>query len=209
MLTGSHSRTGWEHVRLHVPRPVVIALALASAVVVLAGCGGGEGSASPAETEATAATEPEETLTIEDEVDETTAEPESASGGSSGTGGPPPAAGQGRLALDDGRSFTITIAECEFQPNGTFTVKGTSDAGKTFEMTQFYLGDDWSQSQVSLEDPATNDQIYVITSSASDGAEPATVAGKSVSWTQTFRELDESENRHVYTGEGTVQLTCT
>ncbi len=192
--------------RSHRTLLTTFVLVLVSLVLVLAGCGGGNDSASPAETEAAA---PDETLvgTEDDEVDTEGVIVEESDGGADSSG-PPPAAGQGRLALDDGRAFAITISECEFQPSGTFTVAGTGDDGATFEMTQFYLGEDWSQSQVSLEYPDTRDQIYVITTSASAGAEPATVDGKSVTWTQTFRELDESENRHVYTGEGTVQVTC-
>jgi hypothetical protein len=182
-------------------------LGVALAAFLVAGCGGGDDAAAPAESEATQAEEA--TATTEESDDTATDETATESGESSAATGPAPSPGQGLLVLDDGRSFAIAISACEFQPNGTFNVDGTSDDGATFEMTQFYLGDDWSQSQVSLEYPETRDQIYVIVSKATDGAEPATVEGKSVTWTQTFKELDESANAHVYTGEGTVQLTCT
>lgn len=180
---------------------------LTSLVFALAGCGGGDDSASPAETETAVPDETTEDEVVETEaLTDTEVVTDEEPGGAADTSGPAPAAGQGRLTLDHGRAFAITISECEFDPRGPFTVDGTSDDGAAFAMTQFYLGGEWSQSQVSLEYPS-RDQIYVIVTSAREGAEPATVEGK-CTWTQTFSELDESENRNVYTGEGTVQLTC-
>jgi hypothetical protein len=74
-------------------------------------------------------------------------------------------------------------------------------------MTQFFLGEDWSQSQVSIEFP-NRDQVFVIVSKASQDGAPADVDGKSVSWVRTFSELDESANDIVYRGTGTLRLTC-
>ena len=180
--------------------PAIAAVVL---VLALAACGGESETA--AETPSTTTTEQSETLptTDTDESEET----ETTTGSGPTSSGPAPAPGQGSLDLDDGRSYAITITECRFDPNGTFTVKGSSTEATTFEMTQFYLGEQWSQSQVSLEFP-NRDQIYVIVGRLADDAEPATVEGKSISWTRMFRELDESANMHVYTGEGTVRLTC-
>jgi hypothetical protein len=170
--------------------------ALASGLV-LAACGGDSIA-----DEAAAETEPAETAAV------ATTEGATGSTASSGTdAGPAPAPGKGALVLDDGRSFAITITECEFSPNGTFTVKGTSEQGSTFEMTQFFLGEDWSQSQVSIEFP-NRDQVFVIVSKASQDGAPADVDGKSVSWVRTFSELDESANDIVYRGTGTLRLTC-
>lgn len=189
--------------RLHRQRGLVLVAALGLGLG-LAGCGGGGDSAAvesaPVETEAVTAPETEVAEETETETDA-----EERSGGTDD--GAVPAPGTGRLVLDDGRAFAITVTECKFQPAGTFTVEGTGDDGATFEMTQFFLNDEWSQSQVELQFP-NSDSVYVIVSRATEGAEPATVEGKSVSWTQTFRELDESANRHVYTGEGTVRVTC-
>ena len=74
-------------------------------------------------------------------------------------------------------------------------------------MTQFFLNGKWSQSDAGIEFP-NSDQIYVLVSSRSEGAEPAAVDGKTIRWTQTFKELDESANAHVYTGKGTLSITC-
>jgi hypothetical protein len=187
----------------------VAAMALVLLVAVAAACGGDDSTAS--DDPDAAATE--ETLTLFTETapaeethgDGTTESPEAS--------GPAPAPGTGTLALDDGRTFAITITSCDIGENasgptaGTFDVEGTSDQGTTFEFTQFFLNGDWSQSGASIESP-NRDQIYVIATAAGD-AEPATVAGRSVMWTATFRELDESANSHVYSGEGVLRLTCT
>jgi hypothetical protein len=166
--------------------------------LALAGCGGDDSTANEAaiDTGAAEAT----TVATSDEPAEST-----PSGGSDTA--PAPTPGTGSLVLDDGRSFAIEISECEFSPNGTFTVKGTSERGSTFEMTQFFLGEDWSQSQASIEFP-NRDQVYVIVSKASQDAAPADVDGKSVGWVRTFSELDESANQIVYRGTGTLRLTC-
>ncbi len=196
------------------PMRIVLAVIAAALLgLVLAGCGGGSTSSAGQESETVAEVETATTTTETESVDE--AEPEtdetettaSESAGGTDASGPAPAPGTGRLVLDDGRVFAIALTECEFRPDGTFEINGTSDEGATFDMTQFFLNDEWSQSDASIEFP-NNDQVYVIVSRATEGAEPATVDGKTVVWTQTFRELDESANRHVYTGEGALQLTC-
>ncbi len=195
--------------------PMRIVLAVIAAALLglaLAGCGGGSESSADQEGEAVAEVETVATAT-ETEADE--AEPETGEAettadepaATTDASGPAPAPGKGSLVLDDGRVFALTVSECEFQPNGTFQIDGTSDKGSTFEVVQFYLGDKWSQSSVNIVLP-NSDQVYVIVSNATEGAEPITVDGKTLSWTQTFRELDESANRHVYTGQGTVQVTC-
>jgi hypothetical protein len=185
--------------------PVQVGLTTVVTVLIglaLAGCGGdSDSSAADTETEAVA-------TTFEDTETATTAPATTEESSSSTDDGAAPAPGTGTLVLDDGRVFAITVSQCEFLPNGTFTVNGTGDQGATFELTQFYLGEEWSQSQVDLQFP-NRDRVYVIVTKATEGAEPATVEGKSVSWTQpTFRELDESANSHVYQGEGTVRVTC-
>ncbi|MFO7572657.1 MAG: hypothetical protein R6W48_08685 [Gaiellaceae bacterium] len=181
--------------------PAIVAGALLTLVV--AGCGGGSDSA---------AEEPLETLTTPTETSTTTEaatteEADTSSGGGPAVEGPVPAPGQGTLVLDDGRSFPITVTECEGEPGDTFSASGTSVDGSEFSFLNFYLSGSWSQSQASIEFP-NEDQIYVIVGRLAEGAEPATVEGKSVTWVQTFRELDESANRTVYTGQGVLRLTC-
>lgn len=180
-----------------IPRLALVAIALVCVLPVLAACGGDDSAAAEA---GAAATEPSEAPPATEEEDVTKTSVASDDG-------PPPAAGLGTLTLADGRVFALAVSRCDPQPSGTFTVEGTGDEGATFEMTQLYLGDTWSRTQASLA-LAGGDQVYATASSAVDGAEPAVVEGRSVSWTQTFRELDESANSHVYTGAGTVRLTC-
>lgn len=172
--------------------PVV---AITISALVVAGCGGGDTSAAP-----------DDAGEQETEV-ETADETETDSGGSPAADGPALAPGRGTLVLDDGRSFAITLTECEGEPTGTFSASGTSIEGSGFSFGNFYLGESWSQSQASIEFP-NRDQIYVIVGRLAEGAEPAAVEGTSVTWVQTFRELDESANRHVYTGQGVLRLTC-
>jgi hypothetical protein len=177
-------------------------------LLVASGCGGGDESAADDE-QAPITTDAGDTTTdatTEDTATETETET------SPPTSGPAPAPGTGTLVLDDGRSFAITVSECEFQPSdgsptaGSFEIAGTSERGSEFGLTQFFLNGEWSQTNAALEFP-NRDQIYVITFAAGDG-EPATVDGKTVTWAESFRELDESANRHVYTGAGTLTLTC-
>ncbi|HUG64270.1 MAG TPA: hypothetical protein VMK83_03555 [Gaiellaceae bacterium] len=178
----------------------VLLVACALLAIALAGCGGGDDAASEDVAEI-------ETAETQPETAETTDEAEADSAGGAAADGPAHAPGQGTLVLDDGRSFAITVTECEGEPAGTFSASGTSVEGSEFEIGNFYLGENWSQSQASLQFP-NGDQIYVIVSRVAEGADPATVDGSTLTWTQTFRELDESANQHVYTGEGVVRLTC-
>jgi len=194
-----------------LPKRMHLVIAVAGLFVLpLAGCGGGDSEPAAAPEPTTEAVETDSTETEQAEAEEVEtegAESEEAAPEESVSSGGAPAPGSGQVELDDGRAFAIAISECKFQPAGTFTVKGTTDGGETFEMTQFFLGGDWSQTNVQIES-ANGDSIYVIRSRATEGAAPATVDGKSVSWTEEFRELDESANAHVYTGEGTLRLTC-
>ncbi len=193
---------------LHIERTrslVPSIVAAATLVLTLAACGGGGDSAASSEAEA-------ETVAVEETATTSGSaasdDPQTGTDTSdSDTAAPTAAPGTGKLELDDGRVFAITVTSCEFQPSGTFEIKGTSDRGSEFDMTQFYLGDEWSQTDAAIGFP-NRDQIYVIVSRATPDGEPATVDGKSVTWVQTFRELDESANAHVYTGQGTLRLTC-
>ena len=189
-------------------------LALPAAVLaslVLAACGGGSNSESAAQTETTsAATEVGDTTAGDDDLQQTETAvetgTESESGASSSDVGPAAAPGKGTLDLGD-EVYAITVTECKFQPGGTFTVKGTASDGAAFEMTQFYLGDEWSQTQVQVETEALN--VYAIIGRATEGAEPATVTGKNVTWTREFRTLDVAANAFAGPArEGTLNLTC-
>jgi hypothetical protein len=182
-----------------------IAVLLAAAALALAGCGGtGDAVAEQADElqqeTTTTATAPED--------ETTTSEPEP--GGADAPSGsvpdaPAPATGQAVVALDDGRVLEAEVRSCTINPNGTFQVNG-GDA--PFTMAQLILGDQWQQSQVELEF-ANGNSLYVIVSGASEGAEQAAVEGKRITWTaDTFRELDPAANRHVYEGQGTVQVAC-
>jgi hypothetical protein len=123
--------------------------------------------------------------------------------------GPAAAPGAGRLEVG-GKTYDLTIASCEFNgegpAEGSFEVTGSDSDGHDFEMTQFFLNGEWSQSDVQLDLGKT--KIYVIRSSASDGAEPAAVDGSNVTWVESYRELDEAANAQVELGEGTLNFTC-
>lgn len=175
-----------------------LAAGLAALALLATGCGGGDDAAVEETPDSPAATESEETETTETTDTETSPAPGN---------GAPPASGQGVLSLDDGRTYSIAIGECEFQENGTIEVKGTSDEGSTFDMTQFQLGDEWRQTDASIQF-ANGDQIYVIVSSASPDGAPAEVEGKAITWEQVFQELDESANSIVFSGSGTLRLAC-
>lgn len=188
---------------------------LASVTVValgfmLAACGGEnaeEAAGEPeATTEAMTTQPPSGGRAIGDGAEADTSEdefPQSTSGGPPAA--PAPAPGGAVVALDDGRVLEAEVRSCTIDPNGTFQVNGGDAA---FTMAQLILGDQWQQSQVELE-VANGHSVYVIVSGASEGAEQATVAGKRITWTaDTFRELDPAANRHVYEGQGTVQVAC-
>jgi hypothetical protein len=123
--------------------------------------------------------------------------------------GPAAKAGQGRFDVN-GTTYALTVTECKFNgeglAEGSFEVKATDADGHDFDMTQFYLNGDWSQTDIQLDLGPT--MIYVIRSSASEGAVPATVDGTNVTWTESFRELDEAANSQVEIGTGTLNLTC-
>jgi hypothetical protein len=194
--------------------------ALATLALALAGCAGetsapaGAGvESAPAAVEASAATDggddpPADAAAAED-VAEDPAPEEASEAAAMADAGAPAAPGQGSLDVG-GTTYDLTIASCTFNDDGpaegTFEVKGSDADGHNFEMTQFFLGGDWSQSDVQLD--LDNTKIYVISSSARDGAEPATVDGKNITWVADFRELDEAANSQVELGSGVLNLTC-
>ncbi len=191
---------------LSLPAAVLASLALAA-------CGGGSNSESAAQTATTSAAVDVGTTTASDgdlQQTETAAETEPATESDSETGssdaGPAAAPGTGTLDLGD-KVYAITVTECKFQPGGTFTVKGTTDDGAAFDMTQFYLNDEWSQTQVQVETDKLN--VYAIIGRATEGAEPASVTDKNVTWTREFRTLDVAANAFAGPArEGTLNLTC-
>ena len=123
--------------------------------------------------------------------------------------GPPAKAGEGQFVVN-GATYALTITECRFNgegpADGSFEVRATDADGHDFDMTQFYLNGDWSQTDVQLDLGPT--MIYVIRSSASEGAVPAQVDAKNITWTESYRELDEAANSQVEIGTGTLNLTC-
>ncbi len=195
---------------------------VAALAFAVSGCSGdGEGASDsssqsgPAAVMSSAPAEMEDGSAEEDSAMEESASEESASGEASEAAaavdaGPPAAAGEGRLVVG-GTTYDLTIESCKFNgegpAEGTFEVKGSDADGHDFEMTQFFLGGEWSQSDVQLDLGKT--KIYVIRSSASDGAEPAAVDGKNVTWVESYKELDEAANAQVDLGTGTLNLTCT
>ena len=181
-----------------MPGYTTIAASVAALALLAPGCGGGEDAVGEPADVPGVVTETTEAGPGEPAETETT---------SAASDGPPPAPGQGVFSLDDGRTYALAIGECTFQPSGTIEVQGTSDEGSRFEMTQFQLGDEWRQTDASIQF-ANGDRIYVIVSSASPGGEPAEVEGKTITWGQAFQELDESANSIVYSGSGTLRLTC-
>ncbi len=187
--------------------------AVVIASLALVGCGGGGTSGSAAQAEPTSTAADTDVATSTDEDLQETAAPtatetssESGSGADSNEAGPAAAPGTGTLDLGD-KVYAITVTECTFQPTGTVEVKGTTDDGSTFDMTQFYLGDKWSQSDLEVDNGKI--KVYTLASSASEGAEPATVTGKRVIWTREFRTLDVAANAFAGPArQGTVNLTC-
>jgi hypothetical protein len=124
--------------------------------------------------------------------------------------GPPAKAGEGSFQVN-GTTYALKVTECTFNDEGlaegTFEIAATDADGHPFEMTQFYLNGDWSQTDVQLDLGPT--KIYVIRSAASDGAAPAEVNGTNVTWSETYRELDEAANSQQEIGTGTLNITCT
>ncbi len=202
------------------PRPGRATAALATLSLAIVGCSSGAGSTDPtsevaasnagaptAEPDGPAATmaDPGSAETPAEASPEAT--PEGAAGG--GDTGPAAAPGEGRLVVN-GTTYALTISECEFTTDGptkgTVDIKGTEASGASFEMTQFYLGDEWSQTSVVLDLGPT--KVYVQRSGAREGAVPAVVDGANVTWTESYRELDEAANSQVELGEGVLNLTC-
>ncbi len=183
--------------------------ALATLSLVLAGCSGGGETIDPTSDPATSsAVAP--SAAASGAGTPPAASPEATSGGSGGGDtGPAADPGEGRLEVN-GKTYALTISECKFTDDGpskgTFDVNGTEASGASFEMTQFYLGDKWSQTSVQLDFGPT--QIYVIRSGTREGAVPATVDGTNVTWIESYRELDVAANSQVDLGQGVLNLTC-
>ena len=181
--------------------------ALATLGLVLAGCsGGGETTDPTADPEKSSAAAPSAMGAASPSAAATTA---SSAGPVGGDTGPAANPGEGRLEVN-GTTYALTISECKFTDDGptkgTVDVKGTEASGASFDMTQFYLGDKWSQTSVQLDFGPT--QIYVIRTGTSEGAVPATVDGRNVTWIESYRELDVAANSQVNLGEGVLNLTC-
>ncbi len=188
------------------PRGASVRLSVLAAVLLvlaLAGCGGGD-SAEPAATETEATSTEAETDEAVPTDEET--ETDEADGSSSGATDAAAPAGQGSLTLSNGTVYAFAVTECTFQPSGTFEITGAGDDGSTFDMTQFYLGEEWSQTDMSIDSGQT--KVYVIARGSVEGAAPATVDGRNVRWAETFRELDAAANAQTTLGEGTLNLTC-
>ena len=195
--------------------------ALATLTLVVAACSGDSAGASDSTTEpapsavvSSAAADADdgsagEDAATEEEASEAPAPEEASDEVAVVDAGPAAAPGAGRLEVG-GKTYDLTIASCEFNgegpAEGSFEVTGSDSDGHDFEMTQFFLNGEWSQSDVQLDLGKT--KIYVIRSSASDGAEPAAVDGSNVTWVESYRELDEAANAQVELGEGTLNFTC-
>ena len=183
--------------------------ALATLSLVLAGCSGGGETTDPTP-------DPAKSSSVASSADSggaatpSAAAPEAPSGGTGGGDtGPAADPGEGRLEVN-GKTYALTISDCKFTDDGptkgSFEVNGTEGTGASFDMVQFYLGDDWSQTSVQLDFGPT--QIYVIRSGTREGAVPATVDGSNVTWIESYRELDVAANSQVDLGEGVLNLTC-
>lgn len=141
--------------------------------------------------------------------------PTAASGGGSGSGsadtGPAAEAGMGRLEVG-GKTYALTVTECEFiddgPTKGTVEAQGAGPDGATFDFTQFVLNDKWSQTSMEYDYNGGAKKIYVILSSASKDAEPASVDGSNVSWVASYRDLDVAANKQEELGDGKLNFTC-
>ncbi len=182
--------------------------ALAALGLILAGCsGGGEATDPTVDPAKSSSVAPSSAAAGESPAAASQDVPSGGSG--SGDTGPAADPGTGRLEVN-GKTYAFTISKCKFTDDGpskgTVDVKGSEASGASFEMTQFYLGDKWSQTSVQLDFGPT--QIYVIRSGASEGAVPATVDGTNVTWIESYHELDVAANSQVAVGEGVLNLTC-
>ena len=182
--------------------------ALATFSLVLAGCSGGGETTDPTRDPAKSSVAPSAD-TSGAATPPAASTPPSSAGPVGGDTGPAANPGEGRLEVN-GKAYALTISECKFTDDGptkgTVDVSGTEASGASFDMTQFYLGDKWSQTSVQLDFGPT--QIYVIRSGTRAGAVPATVDGKNVTWIESYRELDVAANSQVDLGEGVLNLTC-
>ena len=182
--------------------------ALATFSLVLAGCSGGGETTDPTRDPAKSSVAPSADTSAAG-TPPAASTPPSRAGPMGGDTGPAADPGTGRLEVN-GKTYSFTISRCKFNDDGpskgTFDVKGTEASGASFDMTQFYLGDKWSQTSVELDFGPT--KIYVIRSGVSEGAVPATVDGTNVTWIESYRELDVAANSQVAVGEGVLNLTC-
>lgn len=183
------------------------ALALVATIgLIFVGCTGGGGASDPATGPTSAPGAPASAAPTGGD-----ASPDSPPAATPGTvdAGPAAAPGEGRLDVN-GTSYALTITECEFTDDGptkgTFEVRGTGPDGATFEMTQFFLSDKWSQTSVQLDFGPTN--IYVIRSGTREGAVPAAVDEANITWIESYRDLDVAANSQVDLGQGVLNLTC-
>ena len=179
---------------------------LAALTLVLAACSSGSAGASDP------AAEPAGSVAAPDSPEDAgagSADPTPEETPATADTGPPAKAGEGQFVVN-GATYALTVTECSFNgegpADGSFEVRATDADGHDFDMTQFYLNGDWSQTDVQLDLGPT--MIYVIRSSASEGAAPAQVDAKNITWTESYRELDEAANSQVDVGTGTLNLTC-
>ncbi|MGE0601167.1 MAG: hypothetical protein AB7J35_17565 [Dehalococcoidia bacterium] len=133
--------------------------------------------------------------------------------GGSGPGDTGPAAAPGTARLEvNGKTYSLTIGDCQFNETGpskgTISADGTGDNGITWDFTQFFLNDKWSQTSMELDYDNEAHKIYVIATAAGKGNEPAAVDGKNVSWIAPYRDLDVSANKQENIGDGKLNFTC-
>lgn len=189
------------------------AVLFAVALAVFVACGGDDGKEpEPQAANPTADTDTDTDSGTDSDSSDTSLsdDGEGESESMNGDAPEPAAPGEGTLEVD-GNVYTFAIDECEFAEDGptegSFDVRGTAPDGGTFEMTQFYLNESWSQTQVMLDIEGPT-ELYVIVSGASADGEPATVAGTNVTWTADYYDFNPTENSQVGVGPGVLNLTC-
>ena len=190
-------------------KPGASLLAVAGLTLMLAGC-----SSDSADTGDPVADAVESMVAPSASADgqEASADPEPAEEPAADTvadPGPAAEAGEGSFEVN-GTTYALKVTECTFNDEGlsegTFEIAATDADGHPFEMTQFYLNGDWSQTDVQLDLGPT--MIYVIRTAASEGAAPAEVNGTNVTWSESYRELDVAANSQEDIGTGTLNITC-